>query len=292
MSEHMDIRAYLGTEDEKPLERMLTAGGLCGIFRRIACVGDSLSTGAMEGYPRPDGIQNMDCFENRAAGTKDAPAIYQMILHDEQNACLDAPTYSFGQQMARLTGATVYNFSQGGMSAREYCKHFADRHDLWNPDKICQAYIFALGVNDLKGIALGTVEDSHEDYTQNADTFAGWFGQILTRYRQISPDAKFFLVTQPIRGEDPQNKTEERDGHAALMYDFAARDKNTYVIDLRKYAPVYDEEFHRHFYLGGHLNASGYLFTAQMMISYIDYIIRHNPEDFRYTALIGTNYVK
>ena len=61
---------------------------------------------------------------------------------------------------------------------------------------------------------------------------------------------------------------------------------NTYVIDLEKYAPVYDEEFMRNFFLEGHMNPAGYLLTGKMISSYIDWIIRNNPEDFYRVGLI------
>ena len=67
----------------------------------------------------------------------------------------------------------------------------------------------------------------------------------------------------------------------------AAYFDNTYVIDLREYGPVYDDKFYDHFWIGGHLNAQGYLLTARMIASYMDYIIRHNPEDFRQVGFIG-----
>lgn len=59
------------------------------------------------------------------------------------------------------------------------------------------------------------------------------------------------------------------------------------MIDLNKYAPVYDEEFKRRFYLGGHMNPMGYILTAKMTMSYIDYIIRQHPEDFAQVGFIG-----
>ena len=68
--------------------------------------------------------------------------------------------------------------------------------------------------------------------------------------------------------------------HTALLYKFAEVFPFSYVIDLDAYAPVYDAEFRKYFFMGGHLNAAGYLFTARMFSSYIDYIIRHNPDDF------------
>ena len=45
----MDLRAFLKKEGEQPLDRIVQNGGFCGIFRKIVCVGDSLSSGEMEG---------------------------------------------------------------------------------------------------------------------------------------------------------------------------------------------------------------------------------------------------
>ena len=44
----MDIRSYMAIPGEKPLERLLPDGGLCGIFRTMGCIGDSLSSGEFE----------------------------------------------------------------------------------------------------------------------------------------------------------------------------------------------------------------------------------------------------
>ena len=38
------------------------------------------------------------------------------------------------------------------------------------------------------------------------------------------------------------------------------------------------------------MSATGYLLTARMFASYIDYIIRHNPEDFTQIGFVGTNF--
>lgn len=86
------------------------------------------------------------------------------------------------------------------------------------------------------------------------------------------------------------DREEAEDIHQRLMYELADLFEYTYVLDFRKYAPVYDEEFKKKFYMGGHLNAAGYRLTAKMTESYIDYIIRHNMEDFTQTAFIGTTF--
>ena len=61
------------------------------------------------------------------------------------------------------------------------------------------------------------------------------------------------------------------------------------MIDFRKYAPPFDEKFYENFFLG-HMTPTGYVLTAKMVMSYIDYIIRNNPEDFAQVGFIGTPY--
>ena len=45
----MDLQAFLKKEGELPLDQIVQNGGFCGILRKIVCVGDSLSSGEMEG---------------------------------------------------------------------------------------------------------------------------------------------------------------------------------------------------------------------------------------------------
>lgn len=256
----MDISQYIANPNEQPLDRICPDGGLCSIFRTIACIGDSLSSGE---------------FESTDEGCT-------------KHGYHDYFEYSWGQYIARMIGAKVYNFSKGGMTAKQYLTEFADRKGYWADDKLCQAYIMALGVNDLNHhVPLGSVKDiCPENYTENnPDTFAGQYATILQRYRELMPKSRFFLVTMPRSGNVERDA--RGDGHAALLYDIAQMFEFTYVIDLHRYAPVYDAEFRRNFYLGGHLNAAGYYLTAQMIASYIDYIVRSHPEDFSQIGFIG-----
>ncbi len=61
------------------------------------------------------------------------------------------------------------------------------------------------------------------------------------------------------------------------------------VLDLEKYGPTYDEEFKNKFFMGGHMNPCGYMLTAQIAASYIDYIIRHNIDDFKQVGFVSTD---
>ena len=72
------------------------------------------------------------------------------------------------------------------------------------------------------------------------------------------------------------------------MHELAAYFENTYVIDLYRYAPRRGEDFIKRFCLFGHLNVMGYRLTAEQIGSYIDYIIRHNPDEFVNVPFITT----
>ena len=257
----MDWKQYFETEGEQPLDRLVEGYSRTSVFRKIAFVGDSLSSGE---------------FETRDAdGNKHYHDFYE---------------YSFGQYIARKNGITAYNFSRGGMTAKKYLEHFAEARGFWNPELAAQAYVIALGVNDVlnRGTEIGSVDDiDHEDDQKNRPTFIGNYARIVSRYKKISPDAKFFFVTIP------RGTSETRNELAAKMipelYKLAELTKNAYVIDLHRYAPVYDEAFRRRFFLYGHMNPDGYLFTAELVDSYIDYIVRHNPMDFKNVGFITTN---
>ena len=259
----MNIEDLLKDENEKPLDVLKTDGGFCGIFRTIGCVGDSLASGEMESLNEKGEKGYHDYYE-----------------------------YSWGQYIARNIGAKVYNFSKGGMTAREYCESFAEANNFWSPVKACQAYIIALGVNDITkyGTELGNISDIDlSDCKNNKKTFTGYYAQIIQRLKEIQPKARFFIMTMPL-GDKDEKRIEAGNRHQEILYELTDLFEYTYVLDFRKYAPVYDEEYKKRFCLGGHLNAAGYILTARMVETYIDYIIRHNMEDFAQTAFIGTPF--
>ncbi len=255
-----DYRSYYFDENEKPLDRIAEDGGFTAIFRTIGWIGDSLSSGEFEcrdpyGKPHWD-----DYFE-----------------------------YSVGQYIARMCGSTVYNFSRGGMTAKEYMSGWAWEKGFFDKSKAAQAYVIALGSNDLYNgrFAPGSAADINDsDPSLNADTFAGWFGRIVAKYKEISPDAKFFFIANP-RSYRPKSDENARI-QASLMREMAEHYKNAYVIDLYAYGPCHDEEYHEKFSLLGHRNPMGYLFNAKLVASYIDWIIRHNMRDFSRVGYINT----
>lgn len=247
---------------EKPLEDLVSDGGFCAIFRHIGCIGDSLSSGELES------------------------------LKDGKKGYHDYYEHSWGQYLARMCGSTAYNFSVGGLTARDFLTHIhEDRFNVYDPARKCEAYIIAMGCNDISQIIRGELEFgciddvSPENPENNPETFAEQMGKMLSILKEIEPKARIFLITMP-RSLN-QDRAELEDRHAQLMHELAARFSYTYVIDLRKDGPVYDEDFRFRYYLGGHLNTMGYLLTAKMIASYIDFIIRHQPEDFVQAGFIG-----
>ena len=255
----MDWNLKFYNENEKPLDNLVSGYSHTSIFRRIAFIGDSLSSGEFETCDNEGNKAYHDLYE-----------------------------YSWGQYIARKNGLTAFNFSRGGMTAKEYMESFAESNDFFNKDKACQCYVIALGANDLnQDIEVGSVNDiNKDDYTKNNKTFIGYYGAIISRYKEISSDAKFFFVTFP--KDDARAKCEKADLFYKELYNLAEFFENSYVIDLYKYGPVYDEKFKKKFFLHGHMNPSGYILTAELIDSYIDYIVRHNPDDFKNAGFINS----
>lgn len=257
----MDLRRFFANEREKPLDTLPPNGGMCAIFPRIGCIGDSLTAGEFVSRT-PDG-----CTE----------------YHDLYE-------FSWPAYLGRLTGCEALPFAAGGMTAQCYCDSFANRRRLWSIP--CHAYIIALGVNDLYHAhqELGSAEDiDFSDWRRCRKTFAGYYGQLLLRLREVQPRAPLFLMTIP-RDHRDAAAPEYGEQHAALLTSLTERFSGAYLLDFRRYAPPYDADFREKFFLGGHMNACGYLLTAQMVAAYVDYIIRHNMEQFREAGFIGTEF--
>lgn len=106
----MDWEKELYDKNEKPLDKLVDGYSNTSVFRTIAFIGDSLSSGEFE--------------------TRDA---------DGNPGYHDLYEYSWGQYIARKNGLKAYNFSRGGMSAGQYLNDFAEKNGFWNKEKVCQA---------------------------------------------------------------------------------------------------------------------------------------------------------
>ena len=260
-------------KEENPLANVSSNPGLCGIFHKWGFIGDSLSSGEFE-YKKPDG----------------------------SNGYYDAYPYSWGQRMCALMGTKGDNYSKGGETAYGWISHFWDKPDNKNGN-ICakddpkQAYIIALGVNDVRMktkpgkefYQLGSFDTDVNpgDYSLNAQTFIGCYAGIIQRVRSIEPRCRIFLVTMPrVNGGEEKVEYNKAIRHMADIFD------NIYILDLEKYVPdqyVQGSEWRKKYYLRGHLSPAGYEYTAWMFLTYIDWIIRNDMDAFKDVGFIGTD---
>lgn len=245
---------------ENPIATVSQNPGWCTIIHRWGFIGDSLCSGEHE-YCRADGSKVWD----------------------------DIYEYSWGQRMiAAIGGSAVgYNFSQGGETAKGWIDHFWDYPMNRNADirakaHPCQAYIIALGCNDKRNFEAGNAKKdiNLKDYTKNAETFAGYYGGIIQRVKELQPDAHFFVVTLPQMYGNKDFSEQVR--AMAEIFD------QTYVIDFEKYAIDFSAPGNREKYmLMGHLNAAGYQYVAWMFLTYINSIIEQNLPAFADVALMN-----
>ncbi len=251
-------------KDEKPLENIVDDGGYAKIFKRMLIVGDSLSSGEFETWD--NGIRR----------------------------CIDRREYAWGKFMENDLRNEIRVFSTGGLSAEWFLNTFAKEKNAFDETYKPEAYIFALGFNDLFGQKL-EVGDAKVDVNpldpskNNMSTFIGKYATIISKYKEISKDAKFFFIT--LANEDDSEPLYNRAKVEEMVKEFYKLTEvfdNSYVIDLFNYGPKYDKAFKEKFYLTGHMNPMGYVLTAKLIESYMDYIIRSDFNSFKRIGLIGT----
>ncbi len=258
---------------DNPIKEIKREAGYTSIIRSWGFIGDSLSSGVF----------------NTNAGS--------VHLYD----------YSWGQMLCRLTGAEGYNFSYGGQYAKRWITGTQESGVPAQPERCWQGakqnpkdgYIIALGENDKApnqqalysygdaSTDIGSY-DAATDTDTNANSFAGYIAGIVQRIRSIQPKAPIFLVTMPKNGTDGELREHYNDAIRGVAEHFG----HCYVIDLYKYAQdyYYDANFKALYFNSTHMNALGYQWTAWMMCTYIDWIIRKNLTAFRNHQFVGTEY--
>lgn len=97
-------------------------------------------------------------------------------------------------QIGKMYGIDWYNYGVGGASTRSYLTNGLPSV-LSGP--ACDFYFLALGINDgysLGASYLGTIDDIKSNWQDNADTFYGNYGKIISQIQQHSPNAKMAMV--------------------------------------------------------------------------------------------------
>lgn len=238
-----------------PLEVITDHTGMLDIFLNVGCIGDSLASG--ESYWN-DG------------GTTQGNDFYQ---------------YSWGQYLARKTGNKYYNWSHGGLSTKLWLQSEYTT-ECFDGDHLCEAYIIGLGQNDANyDYTIGTSADIDlSDYNNNADTFYGSYGKIIQKIKEVQPQAKIFVITDP-------NASTNTKGYNTAIAAMATIFDNVYLIDMYTYG--YQYVLNQVIVAqgrAGHYNAYGYKLFAMMIANYIDWIITTNYTEFTQVELIGTGY--
>ena len=247
-----EIKTEMLRQDDWPLETIIENGGMAKIFRVIGVVGDSLSSGAMTYKPSGEESKskNVNMYE-----------------------------YSWIQYMARYCGSTAYNFSVSGMGTDTFFD--SKYYDLMmDGEHLCQAYFIALGHNDYnRSVPVGTLEDVDlENWKNNAATFTGNYARIISEIKSIQPEAKIFPILM-------KNGEKFKDYNEAIRSVSAMFD-NIYLLEMDVYA-VTRQSWE---VTNGHGNPMGYLNYSYQVSSYVDWYIRHYPDEFKYVQFIGTEY--
>ena len=257
--EHLSAEILAMVNVDKPNDRPLPVsnmpenGGYMAIFDKIGVIGDSLSSGEMS-YGTSTGTTHF----------------------------VDMYPYSWIQCIARMCGSTAINFSAGGLSTATFLTS-SYLGKMQNPENKCKCYFIALGHNDRnQDIPIGDADDiDPSNYNNNANTYYGNYAGIIQRIREIEPDSIIFPITMK------ENSFENAGWNTAVRY-MAEIFENVYILDMHEYFP----EIPNWHFTEGHGNIMGYLWYAKEIACYVDWIVRSNPEKFKYVQFIGTEYAQ
>ena len=257
------------TKDEHPLDKIISDGGFMNIFQKVVCIGDSLTAGQ---------------FEANNTGTT------------TYNTKSD---YGYPKHLQRILNNTVESFARGGACASNSETSVTDGHSWINifanqaftSENKAECYIIALGTNDIgyygsfSGNVLTDIDAS--DYNNNARNSVGAYAGIIQRIKELQPKAKIFCVGIP----NTRNSTTTITSANEKINEICNMFNDVYFLDMQKYGvqPENVASYKSIYYLGGHRSSQGYYQLAKEYSSYIDFIIRKNPNDFKQIPFIGTN---
>ena len=185
---------------------------------------------------------------------------------------------SWGQILARKLGTTCVNFSKGGIHTRSWLTDDKGLPLLLStePQNI---YYLMLGINDKAQLGvdyIGTIDDIKADFTQNADTFYGNYGRIISNIQNHAPNAKIIMST--MIGTTGTNKT-FNDAIESIAEHFGVPCIKQYESDF------FNSNFYRNNIIGDHPTAPVYAGMAnalqkmfeQAIIDNLDYFNDYTP---------------
>ena len=272
--EKVNVRAdrtiYFGADS--PINTIGGTLGFASMFEDWGFIGDSLTSG----YIAVDNIGGVSPLKNDGIGSI-GRNIYRM---------------SWGQILCRMCGTKGTNFSIGGATTVSWLSQFANgaTNVGYNSDGTIgvnfltqkkSAYTICLGTNDSgNNIPVGNVATDVDlnDYNNNANTFAGNYAKIIQMCKAMTPSCKMFLIT-PFSW---WSMGAESKGYNAVVRQLATMFSKVYLIDLYNYGILSANDYEYQ----AHCNTQGYTYVSYVIASYIDFIVRDNPNDFKYHCLI------
>ena len=250
---------YYGEEvnvADTPLGVVRADPGLLSCFLNVGCIGDSLASGESV-YTQADG----------------------------SNGYADLYEHSWGQYLARMTGNKYYNWSSGGHTTETWLTS-SYATECFDGEHKCEAYIIGLGQNDYnRGLAIGGSSDIDvANHNNNASSYYGNYGKIISKIKEIQPRARIFVLT------DPSSATETA-GYNDAVREIATMFSNVYLVDLYEHGrDLFNSGVIAACSRSGHFNAIGYREISLIIASYIDWVMRNDVSEFVDIEFIGTNY--
>jgi lysophospholipase L1-like esterase len=225
-------------------------GGYLKMFKTIGVIGDSLSSGELEFKDNNGVLHYVDNYES-----------------------------SWLSNICRTIGATPIHYSEGGLTTKAWLQKYKTK--LLNETNKPTCYFIALCTNDYGGVGgygIGTIDDCYSD---SAQTFIGYYGQIIRSIQTTQPKAKIFMLSSYARGTTQLQYSQAIE---ALSHKYS----NTYYVDLYNLGSgLYDNNFYKNY---GHFNDYGYVQVAKEIATICDKIIKDNYQSFKLATLIGTEF--
>ena len=180
---------------------------------------------------------------------------------------------SWGQVLARRLGTTCTNFSGGGLSTRTWLTYEKGLPLLLSTEPQ-DIYYLMLGINDKGKLGveyIGSLDDIKDDYTQNADTFYGNYGKIISSIQAHAPNAKIMIST--LVGKTGADKQFNDAIEAIAAY---------YGIPcIKQYeSEFFNSSYYRNNMIGGHPTAPVYAGMANAFHQLFEKAIEENMKYF------------
>lgn len=186
----------------------------------------------------------------------------------------DVTDLSWIATMGKRAGIYWSNYGKGGATTKSY---ITDTLPSVLSGQAKDLYFIALGINDyLQKITVGTISDIKENYTENGESYFGWYASIIAQVQAHAPKAKIVLVKI------------WTDGDAKIPYDNAI-DKIAEHFGLPVINPFDDVFFNSSLYLdnmvSGHPTSMTYPCMGLAMERLFSKCVTENPDYFKYATI-------